>query len=381
MAPDQKPIKPVDSEIDLEGRFVFPGLINSHDHLIDTCWTSLGSFPVQNWYEWDHSARASDEYKQLQRLSVTDLYIIGMYKNAISGVTTVVDHFPAEVSGTFVRHELTSLLEHFYLAHSVSSHQLSWGRNIAEQFSQARGILPFIIHIGEGTDKEISEELETLNRMGALDRNTVLANGTFLQEGDLQVIASKNSSLIWLPTSSQNIFNHQPDISRILDLGIPMALGTDSSTTGATNLLAEMKAALNYSQNCLNGRLSGKDIVEMATITAARIFGIEKNQGSIAHGKSADFVVFENVDGSDPFECFINHRPEYFSMVVHKGNMITGNDEFRKISSVDFSQYSEVRVNGVTRLLYGRPVQMLERIRHKLGHEIVFPFFNIEAED
>jgi hypothetical protein len=304
-----------------------------------------------------------------------------MYKNAISGVTTVVDHFPAEVSGTFVKHELTTLLEHFYLAHSVSSHQLSWGRNIPEQFSQARGILPFIIHIGEGTDKEITEELEALNRMGVLDRNTILVNGTFLQEADLHLIASKCSALVWLPTSSQNIFGRQPDISTIIDLGIPLTIGTDSSTTGSTNLLAELKAALKFSREHLNGRLTGKDILRMATSAAAQIFGIEKNSGTIAPGKNADFIVFENQDDSDPFECFINHRPEYFSMVVHKGNMITGNDEFRKISSVDFSQYSEVRVNGVTRLLYGRPMQMLERIRHKLDQEVVFPFFNVEAED
>ncbi|HNX75658.1 MAG TPA: amidohydrolase family protein, partial [Candidatus Rifleibacterium sp.] len=123
------------------------------------------------------------------------------------------------------------------------------------------------------------------------------------------------------------------------------------------------------------------DIVEMTTTTAARIFGIEKQVGVIEPGKRADFVVFEAEEESDIFELFIKTRPEQFSMVVHNGTMITGNDEFRKISSVDFSQYSEVRLNGMAKLLYGRPIQMLDRIRHKLDHEIVFPFFDITAED
>lgn len=379
--PGQTPLKPVDNEIDLEGKAIFPGLINSHDHLIETCWKGLGEVPVENWPAWDHQMRASDEYHLLQKMSVTDLYVIGMYKNVISGTTTVVDHFPAEVSATFARHELVSLLDHFYLAHSVSEHQLQWGRNIQEQFSQARGILPFIIHIGEGTSKEFAEELEALNRMGALSRNTVLVNGTFLTDSDLQLVASKGASLVWLPTSSERIFGRQPEIGRILDLGIPLSIGTDASCTGSTNMLAEMKAALAFSQNHLGGRLSARDIVEMTTTTAARIFGIEKQVGVIEPGKRADFVVFEAEEESDIFELFIKTRPEQFSMVVHNGTMITGNDEFRKISSVDFSQYSEVRLNGMAKLLYGRPIQMLDRIRHKLDHEIVFPFFDITAED
>jgi cytosine/adenosine deaminase-related metal-dependent hydrolase len=381
LSPGQTPLKPVDSEIDLEGQLIFPGLINSHDHLIETCWKSLGDVPVDNWYTWDSSMRASEEYKLLQKLSVTDLYVIGMYKNVVSGTTTVVDHFPAEVSATFARHELVSLLEHYYLAHSVSEHQLNWGRNAQEQFSQARGILPFIIHIGEGMSKEISEEIETLGRLGALGRNTVLVNGTFLHESDLQLIASNGSSMVWLPTSSQRIFGRQPDIRRILELEIPLTIGTDSSSSGSTSLLCELKSALNYSRETLEGALSAQDIVAMATSTAARVFGIEKNVGVLAPGKRANFVVFEDQEELDPFENFIGRKPENFSMVVHNGIMITGNDEYRKISSVDFSQYSEVRLNGVAKLIYGRPIQMLERIRHKLDQEIVFPFFDITAED
>lgn len=381
LSPGQVPLKPVDSEIDLDGQLIFPGLINSHDHLIETCWKGLGEVPADNWYTWDQSMRASNEYKLLQKLSVTDLYVIGMYKNVVSGTTTVVDHFPAEVSATFARHELVSLLEHYYLAHSVSEYQLPWGRNAQEQFSQARGILPFIIHIGEGTSKEVSEELEVLNRFGALDRNTVLVNGTFLQEQDLQLIASHGASLVWLPTSSQRIFGRQPEIKRILELGIPLTIGTDSSSSGATNLLAELKTAHKYSEEHLDGMLSAKDLVAMVSQTAARIFGIEKNVGVLTPGKRADFIVFNDEADTDPFESFIKNKPEQFSMVVHNGTMITGNDEFRKISSVDFSQYSEVRLNGVAKLLYGRPIQMLDRIRHKLDQEIVFPFFDVTAED
>ena len=67
-------------------------------------------------------------------------------------------------------------------------------------------------------------------------------------------------------------------------------------------------------------------------------------------------------------------------MIVHQGAMIIGNDEFRKVSSIDFSLYSEVRVNNLAKVLYGRPVQLLERINHKLDKQMNFPFFPIQAE-
>lgn len=379
--PGAKPTKNVDSEVDLDGQIIFPGMINAHDHLIDTCWQALGETPCDNWHEWDKSVRASEEYKLLQKLSVTDLYIIGMYKNIISGATTVVDHFPAEVSGTFTNHPLVSLLEHFYLAHSVSPHQLQWGKNTNEQFKQARGILPFLIHMGEGKSKEMREELESLNRLGALEKNTVLINGCCLEEQDIKLIAMKGASMVWVPNSAQHVFGQQPDIARILEQKIPLAIGTDSSISGSNNMLGELQFALQYSREHLDNALSAKDLIKMATINPAAIFGIDKQLGSISPGRRADFIVFPENEKLDAFSNFISCQPEKLSMVIHRGMMVVGNDEFRRISSVDFSNYSEVRINGVAKILYGQPIQLIERIRHKLGRNLIFPFFNVMAEE
>jgi cytosine/adenosine deaminase-related metal-dependent hydrolase len=382
LEPDQMPLKPIDTEIDLDGQFVFPGLINGHDHLVDTCWTGLGEAPAENWFEWDASAKISPEYKDMQRLSVADLYILGMYKNVLSGATTVVDHFPAEISQTFYQHPLTSLLEHLYLAHSVSSKQLHWGRNIVEEYKGSRGVIPFVIHMGQGKDKEIREELEALNRLGALESNTVLVDCCHLNQTDLQLVAAKGSSIVWLPVASERIFGFQPDLRSILELKIPFCIGTDSSITGSGGMLGELKKALKFSQENLEGKLSARDLVKSATIDAAKIFGIEKLVGTIQAGKRADLIVFRcDDDHPDPFKYFIEMKPEHFSIVCHRGSMIVGNDEFRKVSAIDFSQYSEVRVNNSSKILFGHPVQLLERISHKLGRQINFSFFPVQSED
>ncbi len=379
LEPEQIPLKPVETEINLDGQVVFPGLINGHDHLIDTSWRSFGQMPVENWFEWESSIHSEPDYKLQQKLSASDLYIVGMYKNVIAGATTIVDHYPSEVSSTFTNHELASLLKYFYQAHSVSEKRLHWCSNIVEQYRNTQGILPFIIHAGEGKCKEISEEIDYLNKIDALSKNTVLVDCCFLKDSDLQLIASKKSSIVWIPESSERIFAAQPDIKRILELGIKLCIGTDSSNTGSSNMHTAFSAARKYSADFLNNSITPKDLIKMATIDAAQIFGIEKEVGSLVPGKRSDFIVFED-NGGDPFENFMNLMPEDYSMVIHKGNMMVGNDEFRR-TSVDFSRYSEVKLNGATKLLFGRPVQLIERICNKLDKEIVFPFFDVLEED
>lgn len=380
LEPDQTPLKPVETEMDLDGQVVFPGLINGHDHLIDTCWNTLGEMPVENWYEWESSIHSEPDYKLQQKLSASDLYIVGMYKNVISGATTIVDHYPSEVSSTFTDHELATILKYFYQTHSVSEKRLHWCSNIIEQYRNTQGILPFILHAGEGTSKEISEELDYLNKIDALSKNTVLVDCCHLKESDLQLIASRNASIVWIPESSEKVFAAQPNIKQILELGIKLCIGTDSSNTGTSNMHTAFRTAMKYSAEHLNNAITAKDLVKMATMDAAKIFGIEKITGTIVPGKSSDFIVFAD-NGSDPFENFINLLPKEYSMVLHKGNMIVGNDEFRRLSSIDFSRYSEVKLDGVSKLLFGRPVQLIERIRHKLGKEIVFPFFDVTSDD
>jgi cytosine/adenosine deaminase-related metal-dependent hydrolase len=378
---DEKPRKPIDITIDLENQIVFPGLINGHDHLIDTSWTKLAERPFENWYEWLAEAKTNPVYKDLQRLSVTDLYTIGMYKNIISGTTTVVDHFPSEVSKTFTNHPLTTLLEHFFLAHSVSKHQLQWGRSIIEQFANTRGVLPFILHIGEGKSSEIKEELEVLNRIGALEDNTVLVNGTHLDETALKLIASKKASLVWLPTSSQNVFGAQPNLEAILEMEIPLTIGTDSSNTGSSNMINELNFALKYCEQNLNGKINAKKLLKMVTIDSAKIFKLDKEIGTITPGKTANLVIFKPQNNAQNiFEEFLKLQPEDISMVIHKGMLVVGDEKFRNASSIDFDTYSEVTLNGKPKILFGKPMQLLERIYHKLGSNKSFPFFPINVE-
>lgn len=367
----------VDVTVNAKKLYFFPGLINSHDHLYETGSYHKFDKHFNNWYEWLAELKKTENYASVQKLSLTDLYLLGMYKNAISGVTTIVDHFPPEASKAFFDHPLVSLLKNFFLIHSVSERSLLWGRNLQEEFNRSRALLPFITHIGEGKGSEISEEVEILNRRGALKSNTVLINGTYLSSNEIDIIASRKSSLVWLPNSSQNIFGKQPDISKILKTKIPLTIGTDSSFSGSTSLLNEMKFALDFSRKNLNGDISAKDIVKMVTADAAKIFKIDSIVGKIAQGVQANLIAIEVADSSDPFEALINSSCGDLAIIMHNGELICGDLSFRKLSSGMFDLYAEVLIDNKPKILYGNPLRLLERVLYKTGTTIPLPFFPV----
>src|SRR5258706_9338726 len=86
-----------DRVVDLEGAFVYPGLINAHDHL------ELNNFPRLKWRERHDNARDwiagfAPRFKTDPRLSeplrvpLDDRLFLGGLKNLLSGATTVCHH-------------------------------------------------------------------------------------------------------------------------------------------------------------------------------------------------------------------------------------------------------------------------------------------------
>ncbi|MFL5774457.1 MAG: hypothetical protein ACJ75F_14940, partial [Flavisolibacter sp.] len=83
-----------DTEILFEDAMVFPGLVNSHDHLDFNLFPQLGNRHFRNYSEWGHALH--EEYRQeIEEVLKVPLALRvqwGIYKNLVCGVTSVVNH-------------------------------------------------------------------------------------------------------------------------------------------------------------------------------------------------------------------------------------------------------------------------------------------------
>jgi cytosine/adenosine deaminase-related metal-dependent hydrolase len=137
----------------------------------------------------------------------------------------------------------------------------------------------------------------------------VIIHGTHFQKQDLEIMKKRNISLVLCPRSNGYFGVGFPPIPEILKLQIPISLGTDNIMANSPDLFEEMRYLYRIyrvlAKNDDEILLSAKELLKMATINAANIYGINKNVGSISEGKDADFF-FVNLNDPNYYSIDIN---------------------------------------------------------------------------
>jgi cytosine/adenosine deaminase-related metal-dependent hydrolase len=282
VAPDRS-----DSVIDLENSFVFPGLINAHDHL------ELNSQPRLKWRErytnsseWiaDFQPRfGTDPALAVNRAdSLDDRVWIGGLKNLLAGVTTVCHHNPRHA--VLRRQFPVRVVERFGFSHSLHID----GDGVAASHHRTPREWPWMIHAAEGTDDSARAELDQFERLGCLTANTVFIHGVAFGGAAADRVIAAGAGLVWCPTSNQFLFNQTADV-RAFDDADRLALGSDSRLSGERDLLEEVKAAYATRQ------LSAEGVARTVTSGAARLLRTP-SIGRIAVGSPADLTVIRAVE-------------------------------------------------------------------------------------
>src|SRR3990172_10451947 len=135
------------ASINLEAKkcVIVPGLINSHDHLLGTYHPKIGNGPYLNWLPWDNDLKSSPIYEERQQIENRDLYLLGAYRNLVSGVTLVSDLMPHFVGDQFYDLLPMKAIKKFAMAHSVASFALAWGDGITVEYKKAaKEDMPFV---------------------------------------------------------------------------------------------------------------------------------------------------------------------------------------------------------------------------------------------
>ncbi|MGY6171874.1 amidohydrolase [Candidatus Mycoplasma pogonae] len=167
------------------------------------------------------------------------------------------------------------------------------------------------IHLNESL-KEVQDcinktgmpPLEYVNSLGLIDNKTIAAHCTWLSDHEIEIVKNKNVTVVHNPISNLKLASGILDTQRLLEAGINVALGTDSSSSNNTlDMFQEMKfASLLAKGTKLNPAvLDALTTLKMATINGAKLFEQEHELGRLKVGYLAD-IILVNISN-------INHSP------------------------------------------------------------------------
>jgi len=135
--------------------------------------------------------------------------------------------------------------------------------------------------------------LARLNKLGLLTPALQAVHMTQLRDDEIQLLASSGSHVIHCPESNMKLASGICPVKQLLEAGVNVALGTDSSSSNNDlDLFGEMRSAalLAKISNMDATAISAEQVLKMATINGATALGINDITGSLEVGKFADIV-------------------------------------------------------------------------------------------
>ncbi len=374
-----KPDPSADFNINLDkDDIILPALINAHDHLLGSYYPKVGNGPYMNWLSWDNDLKSHELYFERSKISNEDLYLLGSYKNLISGAVTVSDHIPHSVNEKMIDKMPVRIIKDYSLEHECSSYDLKWGRGITIEHKEAKEKnIPFITHLEEGFDEEATLGVDILKELKVLDENTVLIHGISFSDSDIDEIAAGNVNVVWCPSSNYYMFKETVNIKRLLKKNVNVSLGTDSPMSGGLNILEELRFARDLYYKMYNEILDDKILIRMVTVNPARSLRMSR-QGKIEPGYSSDILVLSGGDPKNPYKTLINSWFNEIKLVTRNGTPIYGSEEFTDIFKRFKYNYQTVNINGVKKILIGKPLDLCKRIWENVGFKKELPFFPVE---
>jgi 5-methylthioadenosine/S-adenosylhomocysteine deaminase len=135
--------------------------------------------------------------------------------------------------------------------------------------------------------------LTRLYELGLLTPALQAVHMTQLQDDEIPLLASTGSHVIHCPESNMKLASGTCPVKQLLEEGVNVALGTDSSSSNNDlDMFGEMRSA------AMLAKISSMDAtavpaeqaLKMATINGARALGIDDITGSLEPGKFADIV-------------------------------------------------------------------------------------------
>jgi len=324
---------------------VFPGLINSHDHLDFNLFPQLGDRTYNSYTEWGKHIHKNyrDEIASVLKIPVSLRALWGVYKNLLCGVTTVVNHGET----LKLENDLITVFEETHVLHSVQFEK-GWKFKLNNPFKVN---LPVNIHVGEGDDWPSFREIDQLTGWNLLQKKLIGIHAVAMSEDQ----AKKFNAIVWCPQSNYFLLNKTGRVNLLKD-HTSILFGTDSTLTSSWDIWEHLRLARKTKL------LTDNKLYLALNQSAANTWHL--NSGEITPGKYADIVVAKIKPNTTGFDSFFGLRPADLLLVIHKGNIRLFDETLSaQLKGIDQSNFSKISVTGSLKYVQGDLRGLMEKIR------------------
>lgn len=328
-----------DKKIDGKNHLAMPGLINAHTHVGMSLFRNFSDdVELMDWLN-------NKIWPLEDKLTEKDVYWASLLSQAemiMTGTTTFADMYyfedqtikalekskmRAQISRglTLDDENLSKIKENINLykkfensqdgrinialgPHAVYTTDKKYLKEISRVSKEYK--IPIHIHLSE-TKVENEECIkrfgqsptEVFEECGIFENKTIAAHGVHLTEKDLDILSKYDVSVVHNPSSNLKLSSGFLDCSKIIDRGINLAIGTDSSASNNNlSMFKEISIASLVSKYKDPKNLRAYEVLKMATINGAKALGMDEKIGSLKEGKIADIIL---IDLNNP-----NHTPQ-----------------------------------------------------------------------
>ncbi|SDD11718.1 5-methylthioadenosine/S-adenosylhomocysteine deaminase [Bacillus wiedmannii] len=372
----------VDEVIDMKGKWVLPGLVNTHTHVVMSLLRGIGDdMLLQPWLEtriWPLESQftpelavASTELGLLEMVksgttSFSDMFNpIGVDQDAImetvsrSGMRATVSRtlfsFGTKEDEKKAIEEAEKYVKRYYnesgmLTTMVAPHSpYTCSTELLEECARIAVENQTMVHIHlSETEREVRDieaqygkrPVEYAASCGLFKRPTVIAHGVVLNENERALLAEHDVRVAHNPNSNLKLGSGIANVKAMLEAGMKVGIATDSvASNNNLDMFEEMRIATLLQKGIHQDAtaLPVETALTLATKGAAEVIGM-KQTGSLEVGKCADFITIDpsNKPHLQPADEVLSHlvyaaSGKDISDVIINGKRVVWNGECKTL--------------------------------------------------
>jgi len=394
-------------KINAKGKVVIPGLINTHQHAAMSLLRGYADdYPLNEWLEkwiWPLEKQMTGHDIYIGALltavesimgGITTINTMYHYTNreneakalAESGLRGVVGHVCFSWRKEHDLKALKTLAQNWHgkaerrlrvsvdphAAYTVDPKYMRELREVTQELNRKYGEpnQPIIWHIHAAETKDEPEKIrkafnvhvkdgvfEYLDSLNALRNDVVAAHCVHLTKEDIKILVKKGVKVSHSPVSNLKLGSGVSPVPKLLQRGVTVSLGTDSScSNNSSDMFEVMKIAalLHKGVNRNPTLVPAEQVLRMATIEGAKALLWDLEIGSIEVGKDADLAIVNfKKPHLRPVFSEISHlvysaKSSDVDTVLVKGRIVMEN---RKVTTINVDHVLESAEKAKERLL------------------------------